>query len=309
MQSAQSAMKESSERNQTAWTPLHLSSRSARPLFCFPGAACSVTCFLPLVECIADEFSVYALQPRGLGDGMRPHDTVEAAVEDNISALQAIQASGPYRLLGHSYGGWQAFEMASRLVLAGYQVDSLVVLDTDPPHSPSQQMEKRTRLDIFLELIRLLEDSAGRSLRLGPQELEVLSTGAQVSKLTEAMKAAGLLSRGAPTEIVSDMVDVFEANANTRYTPAMPLGASVLLIHSKSRPASIEQRDIASRDENARDRTVQESTMAWRGYASSVDSIEIPGTHMSMLRKPQINVVAECITNPRHSAMFRRVNS
>ena len=262
-----------------AWMPLHLSNRNQKTLFCFPGAGCNVTCFLPLAECLEEEMNVYALQPRGLEGRWPPYPTVEAAVEDNIGALQAIQPTGPYQLLGHSFGGWHAFEMASRLVLAGGQVDPVFVLDSDPPQPRGLQVERRARLDILLELIQMLEDSADRSLGLDGLELEALSTDAQLLKLTEVMKAEKLLARTARPNVVADLVNVFEACANTTYTPANRLKANVLLIRAKSASA-------------------EDSTDAWREYASDVECMELPATHMSMLRKPLINVVAERIKNP-----------
>ena len=47
--------------------------------------------------------------------------------------MKSVQAQGPYHLLGHSYGGVVAYEMARQLAAAGERVGWLALLDSAVP--------------------------------------------------------------------------------------------------------------------------------------------------------------------------------
>ena len=74
----------------------------------------------------------YALQPPGMdweGAGCR---TIPAMAAHYVTRVKTVQAEGPYRLLGTSFGGLVAFEMARQLQAAGERIELLVVVDTQP---------------------------------------------------------------------------------------------------------------------------------------------------------------------------------
>src|SRR6266498_2982644 len=52
---------------------------------------------------------------------------------DYVEQIRAVQESGPYNLLGWSFGGIAAHEIAVQLQAAGEQVASLVIMDAYPP--------------------------------------------------------------------------------------------------------------------------------------------------------------------------------
>jgi thioesterase domain-containing protein/acyl carrier protein/Tfp pilus assembly protein PilF len=56
--------------------------------------------------------------------------TLEAHARAYVAAIRAVHPAGPYRLLGHSFGGLLAFEVARQLAEAGAHVAFLGVLDT-----------------------------------------------------------------------------------------------------------------------------------------------------------------------------------
>ena len=59
------------------------------------------------------------------------------AMTDAIhEALRRIQPSGPYLLVGNSFGGWLALDLANRLTEAGERVAFVGVLDADGPGYP-----------------------------------------------------------------------------------------------------------------------------------------------------------------------------
>lgn len=94
---------------------------------------------------------IYGIQARGV-DGMEePLDRIEDMAKFYLDALCEVQSRGPYILIGYSFGGLVALEMAQRLSEEGEKVALLVLIDAypHPRHlSPGQRlrlMGRRTR--------------------------------------------------------------------------------------------------------------------------------------------------------------------
>jgi thioesterase domain-containing protein len=78
------------------------------------------------------ERPIYGLQARGI---MQPHmtpHTLEEMAADYLAFVRKIQPTGPYHLLGWSFGGLVAHAMATRLQQDGETVALLAVLDSYP---------------------------------------------------------------------------------------------------------------------------------------------------------------------------------
>ena len=103
------------------------------PIFGIPGAGGNVLSLQPLSRTLGAKQPLYGLQAVGLDGKTLPLNTVEETAKANIAALKTVQPHGPYRLLGHSYGGVVAYEMARMLLEQGEQISSLVLLDSIAP--------------------------------------------------------------------------------------------------------------------------------------------------------------------------------
>jgi thioesterase domain-containing protein/acyl carrier protein len=105
----------------------------APPVFAVPGVGGNVLSLEPLSKVLCANQPFFGLQAVGL-DGKRPPlDSVEQTAQANIAALKTIQPGGPYSLIGHSYGGVVAYEMARILLEQGEGISSLILLDSMAP--------------------------------------------------------------------------------------------------------------------------------------------------------------------------------
>jgi len=88
--------------------------------------------FSALAEHLRIENPVYGIQAKGV-DGMEePLGTIEEMAQFYLDALREIQADGPHLLIGYSFGGLIALEMAQRLSERGKRVALLALVDTYP---------------------------------------------------------------------------------------------------------------------------------------------------------------------------------
>ncbi|OPF70366.1 hypothetical protein VT50_0236820, partial [Streptomyces antioxidans] len=116
-------------------------------LFCVHPASGIGWAYQALAGHAVGRFSLYALQARGLDVSREAAASIEEMADDYVTEMRSIQPSGPYHLLGWSFGGLVAHAMAARLEAMGERVDRLFLLDaypierqsTEPPWCPSRR--------------------------------------------------------------------------------------------------------------------------------------------------------------------------
>ncbi|MFC3576822.1 non-ribosomal peptide synthetase [Streptomyces yaanensis] len=112
---------------------LPIRERGERPPFFLVHPAIGLSwCYMPLARYVPAEIPLYGLQSRGLDGVSEPAGSIKEMAADYIEQLRSVQPSGPYHLLGWSYGGAVAHEMAVQLQSSGEEVGALVVLDQYP---------------------------------------------------------------------------------------------------------------------------------------------------------------------------------
>jgi amino acid adenylation domain-containing protein len=115
----------------------------ALPVFGVPGAGGMVLSLQPLGRALGTKRPFYGLQGVGLDGTTSPLNSVEQTAQLNIAAVKKVQPRGPYRFIGHSYGGVVAYEMARLLLEQGEEVASLTLLDSPAPWLVQEQHEAR----------------------------------------------------------------------------------------------------------------------------------------------------------------------
>ncbi|MCX5387042.1 non-ribosomal peptide synthetase [Streptomyces sp. NBC_00083] len=105
---------------------------SRPPLFAVhPGGGLG-WCYSGLARHLDRDRPLFALQARGLdGDGELPGSVAEMTA-DYLRLVREVQPHGPYHLLGWSFGGTVAHEMARQIQAAGEEVALLAMLDSHP---------------------------------------------------------------------------------------------------------------------------------------------------------------------------------
>jgi amino acid adenylation domain-containing protein len=123
------------------------------PLFCVHPAGGLSWCYLPLARFVPEERPVYGLQDRALEGKAEPAGSVSEMAALYIERMRELQPVGPYLVMGWSFGGVVAHEMATQLEAAGEQT-RLVLMDADFPDQENKVAPKEPEVSQVLEMIR-----------------------------------------------------------------------------------------------------------------------------------------------------------
>jgi len=242
------------------------------PLFCFPGAGGHSTSFAPMAARIGSDRPVYGLSVPGINGERAPFTSVEEIAAEMLTTIRRVQPDGPYQLAAYSFGGLLAYEVAQRLRAAGESVSVLAIYDT----FTSAGLVLRPRWQRIALHAYLLATKPGRRdyvrkqikrRRTERQHLDFLRREAQ--------------SPGETRSRIGAEVEIANYQASGNYVPG-PYGGSIVLFQPAAR--AIEHVFYK----------IERTTNGWGALAPGrVSTVELPGSHRTMLDPEHAEVVAE----------------
>ncbi|WP_408288863.1 thioesterase domain-containing protein [Paraburkholderia aspalathi] len=255
----------------------------ARPYLCIPGAGASVIDFVPFAGAVGVEHDVFGMQPRGMHENFVPHGSVEEAANAYVYEIERLHRQIPLHLVGHSFGGWVAFEVALRLRALGREVLSLTLLDSEAPTISTLVGHEYTRAEALAVLVCLYEQAADQSLGLRREDFEGVSASGQLTLLHRQLVRVGLLPRITTPKQLQGTVRCFLAALRTRYCPSMRLDIPVYLVWARHA------------DDSSGGAALQLSVnaQAWRLHAPLLRCRSEASSHVTLLKMPHIASVAQ----------------
>ncbi len=228
---------------------------SRPPFFCVHGVGGNVVGFRDLARHMGPEQPFYALQPQGL-DGQRPCLTsVPEMAERYLREIRRVQPEGPYRIGGYSFGGLVAYEMAQQLRAQEQEVSLLALFDTYPGkmESRASQMRNLSKLPLKEALLFLVKKGSFVMMTLR-KRLELQMLPRALRNVRQACAAA---AAGYDVQPYDGQVTLFR----------------------------VKEKSAGSLDDPY--------AIWWRVAAGGVDLREISGDHLSLLKEPQVRLLAE----------------
>jgi amino acid adenylation domain-containing protein len=256
------------------------------PLAVLPGAGGNVLYFHELSRHLHPDQPLWGLQALGMDDGSAIPDRLEEIASRYVEILRRdLLKEGPWRLLGHSFGGLVAFEMARQLLARGEEVAFLGVLDNAAPDTASE--EDYTGWG-DAEWLRHIATRIGKlyktDLGLRTEGFAALAYEDQLRHLVDRLVAAGLLPVETHRGHFARFIEVYRANAMAaaRYRPG--------ILPAPGRLTLFKACEIDPELERA---AVDDPALGWNRYtACPVAVVEVPGTHLSMTAEPHVGELA-----------------
>ncbi|GHE34658.1 non-ribosomal peptide synthetase [Streptomyces capitiformicae] len=256
---------------------------SGRKLFCVHPSGGSVHWFRPIGAVLRPEDALLGFQllELELAQASTPV-SVASLASRYLDELRILQPVGPYHLLGYSWSGVVALEMATRLQEAGEAVASLALVEPTLP-DPFTLATLRPIIQVHRRCARLIDDitrvmDGGGDPTALRAELEMVLAESEllpdaVSELTTAapIRAAGLL------------YEAFHAHRPTAYA-----GSVDLIVTQECRAASTRRPSAAS---GVSFPTYLDS---WRKIALGGLTVhDAGGHHKSVLSPEHVHTVAD----------------
>lgn len=241
------------------------------PIFCVHPYTGLVFCYRELARLLARDQPFYGLKALGIEDGEEPLTRVEDMATLYLAAVREVQPHSPYILMGWSFGGMVAFQMAHELKTQGEQVAFLGLLDTyTPSHLPDQPI-------LSQEVV-----IAQETLSISSEELRRLPIEQQAVLICEQVKQANLI----PSEVERSLrVQSLNYEAMRNYSPPLYPGKSVLFRAEKG---------VLS---FAQDVCALEPTLGWAEVIANIELHTIPGYHEYMVDQPNVSILAQKLKN------------
>jgi arthrofactin-type cyclic lipopeptide synthetase C len=246
------------------------------PIFCIPGAGNSAIVFNDFATAVGSTWPVIGLNPRGLDDELPPHTTIEAAASNYVRAISEIHTGRPIHLLGHSFGGLVAFEVALRLKANNSTIASLTLLDSEPPSTTDDVSNHYSASETIMELIDALEMTAQRSLGITSKMMQPLTHKHRLELLHSRMVRVNLMPARSRPEALRGVVRTFSAALRSIYRPQQRYLDIVRLVLVPD--ARVSQK--------INERRHEERFRAWRRWAPNLVRLSCPGNHMTILQQP-----------------------
>jgi len=168
------------------------------PLFCLPPGSGLCWDYARLLRELDAQRPLYGLQASGIATEMPFPDSVEAIADECVTLLREVQPVGPYYLLGWSFGGLVAHDVACRLQAQDQDVALLALLDSYPyqPWIKAPVMNEQDLIDEMAELVGLdPKDLEGKQIDIPT----ILATAREVGHVLgefEVDQAARMLRYG-----------------------------------------------------------------------------------------------------------------
>ena len=283
-----------------AWSPLVpiQKGRDLVPIFLVQGEGALYMVFRDLISHLGADVPFYILEPRGSDGYLRPYDRLEELIRDYERAIRQVQNSGPYHLIGWCLGGFIAHELAAKLESDGEQ-SVLFVVDTFPQSDEKDYIgvsriwrkvvssyHRKLAGMRFLEIVRYLMDYAKHRVRRDLRKYWIRIVLKMLRPLWRAVPiryrdqqlhdAQTNFLRGRVPSLRAGPVFAFWANEELTFDPSKYKG---------------KRRNF---DEAL-------ARALWRKYASgSIEFIELPGNHVSMLQGENSSRMALAIRRRIH---------
>jgi thioesterase domain-containing protein len=257
--------------------------RSQVPILCIPGAGSSITTFTSWADALGESWPMHGLQPRGVEGLLLPHSTVQAATARYLRAIDEVCPEGPVHLLGHSFGGWIALELAQVFRTRGRKVASVTMLDVEAPDSTDLIGKDYTSIQVVLELTNVIQMTAREPLGIRAADLAGLDHSGRMQLLHKRLVRAGIMPQRSRPEVLIGPMRTFAAALRTAYQPAAPYPEPINLV-TVSDPSIDADADLLRRQKLLQD---------WRRWAPQITSWHGPGNHMSLLQPPHVLAVVD----------------
>lgn len=239
-----------------------------------------------LALALGEEFSFYTVQAPGLDGLDKALDSIPELADHYLALLKkADLLNEPFSLVGHSFGGYVAYEMAHRLQVSPQAPENVLIVDMPVISNAQQPADKFAWLGNF---VKIMESIAGKSLNIDLAQLGQLSDDAQIETLQKELLRAKAVPQDTKSHQIYGMLEVMKKSdkALLTYQISSSYSGKLCLIRTQTVHESIGHQAL---DAHSLD-------WGWQSLCQNLVQVKmIAGTHMSIFARPEVFDLAKSI--------------
>jgi len=289
--------------------PIHPNG-TKRPFYLIHPGSGLVYLFYELGLLLGSDQPFYGLQDPSLSGDREPHTRVEDFAKEYLAAIRKVQPTGPYRIGGWSFGGHIAIEMARILKAEGQKIDLLLVIDSEavlagrqPTLRQRVNFSKNRLIDlahIIFDIIPYVRD--GFYLTVMRRKIGEDHPAANISRLEYAQWAWSdamykmFARRAGIEEIISRDASFLRMRIPNIRRVFYVLGRHLQVMRQYHPEKYQGDLTFIRADDQVSRQFFTDETLGWTGLVSGqVELHHVPGNHLSIFKKPNIQVLASTI--------------
>lgn len=274
-----------------------------RPIFCMHPPLGVTGYFHNIANHLDDRQPVYGIQCPAFSSDREAHDNMHEMAKDYLQQIKTIQSEPPYQIIGHSSGGFIAYEIA-RLINDKEQLPNLFIIDQSAPLGHMESLaDAYTTGDDLDENVQtlyltcwLVSMAHGVELTFSIDKLASCeSRDEKYSLAGQFLKEAGFLPQSAELSMVSKVMHMianhFKADTDyiESFNQALPENKydGNLVLFRSTEATNWQGLDFVTEADSSTD-------SGWQPFCSNpLEVIDIPNSdHISLLLEPAVKDLA-----------------
>jgi amino acid adenylation domain-containing protein len=249
-------------------------------LYLIHGSGLTVLVFHNLAMFLDPDRPIFGLQARGLNGIDEPFDNMEDIASGYLAEILEQNPTGPYSLVGYSFGGIVAFEMAKRLKAMGREVIMLAILDANADNSryfdsPPLRWKKKIKRQ-FPKFNFIFHSFVKRPIPTIRYQFDFVRY-----KLHDLLLRLGLVTKELDEEERIEHFGKINSKHEIAYSKYQmrPYNGKIDLFRVKTRNYYLDDPIY----------------LGWKPYAAEIEIHEISGDHKTFLLQPNVQELARLL--------------
>ncbi|KAF7346973.1 Acetyl-CoA synthetase-like protein [Mycena venus] len=278
---------------------------SKPPVFLVHPGVGEILVFLNMAHQLQDDRPIYAIRAKGFDYGELPFESLDDTVQAYTDAIENAYPTGPYYIVGYSYGGAISFEIGKRLEGKGKRVDWLGILNL-PPHIQFR-MRELSWIEVLLNVamfVSLLEPNDVPTTRAALMEAFPSISGFDSEPQDPTSLIQWLLSRSNQARLAELDLQLgaftrwikvaYEINRTGRtFIPSGSVQNALTTVF-----CAVPLSSMGTREEYKAERLSQ-----WKDFSGpAFELVDVAGEHYTMLSKENSASFADKMRDAMHRA-------
>ncbi|GEK09168.1 non-ribosomal peptide synthetase [Pseudoalteromonas peptidolytica] len=247
------------------------------PVVLIAGAGGWLMAFHALVNGLDSRIPVYGLQPEALAEEPETLTSIECTAEYYFSVLAGAELGEQVHLVGHSFGSFIAYQLATLLEQQGRIGCSVTVIDTPVPSNPALNLDET-------QIAQMMLDNLVAFFRLSVSDAEISAyqqgdATARIASLNRWIKQAGFNFSDAH---LRHSQQVFSAQLRANIEMRSMLSDIPICVVKTQQTQEFEGRPV-------------NKDMGWQPFSHSLSCYEVKGDHLSCLQAEQVGQLVNII--------------